>query len=206
MNLASEKGALCLYTTLPLETHGFTFRSKRDFRDITRMRYRKRIDGLPSECPCGAPYSLDHSQVCKTGGFIHMRHDDECRLFAYEARKVFNDVEVEPHLQPTNGEIFHYKSANKKLDARSDVRIRGFWSRKRNTFFDFKVFYPFARSYRSQTPSKLYKLAANTKRREYQQRIAIVENADFTPMIMSSSGGMGTQMSSAIRRLAMKIA
>merc|ERR1712154_261065 len=33
-----------------------------------------------------------------------------------------------------------------------------------------------------------------------------VENADFTPMVMSSSGGMGAQMSSAIKRLAMKIA
>merc|ERR1712228_216601 len=99
---------------------------------ITRMRYRKRIDGLPSVCPCGAPYSLDHSQVCKTGGFIHMRHDDESRLFAYEARKVFNDVEMEPHLQAIEGEKFKYISANKKHDARSDVRERGFWSRQRN--------------------------------------------------------------------------
>jgi len=35
-----------------------------------------------------------------------MRHDDESRLFSYEARKVFNDVEVEPHLQLINGENF----------------------------------------------------------------------------------------------------
>ena len=135
-----------------------------------------------------------------------MRHDDESRLFAYDARKVFDVVEVEPRLQPIEGEKFKYKSANKKHDARSDVRVRGFWSRQRNTFFDFNVFYPFARSYRSQNPSKLYKLAADIKRREYAQRIANVENADFTPMIMSTSGGMGTQMSSAIRRLALKIA
>jgi len=51
-----------------------------------------------------------------------MRHDDESRPFSYEARKVFNDTEVEPHLQPIEGERFKYKSANKKHDARSYVR------------------------------------------------------------------------------------
>jgi len=55
-----------------------------------------------------------------------MRHDDEVRLFAHEAKKVFNDAEVEPPLQSLDGENFRYKTANKKHDARSDVRIRGF--------------------------------------------------------------------------------
>jgi len=60
--------------------------------------------------------------------------------------------------------------------------------------------------YLSTTPSKLYTLAANTKKIEYEQRINKVENADFTPMVMSSSGGMGPQMSAAVKRLAQRIA
>ena len=99
------------------------------------------------------------------GGFIHMRHDREARLFAYEAKKVFKDVELEPQLQPLNGEQFRYKSANISPGARSDVRIRGFWRRQRNAFFDFKVFYPFARSYLAKSPEALYTQAANVKKR-----------------------------------------
>ena len=105
------------------------------------MRYRKRIPNLPSICSCGSPYSLDHSQICKLSGFIHMRHDNVSRLFAFQAKKSFRDVEVEPHLQPLSGEKMRYNSANIKSEARSDVRIRGFWTRQQNAFFDFLRFY-----------------------------------------------------------------
>jgi len=105
MDFANEKGASCLFTALPLEVHDLTFCSKRDLRYLIRMRYRKSISDLPSVCSCGSPYYLHHSQICKTGGFIHMRHDEVSRLFASEAKKVFRDVEVEPPLQVLNGEI-----------------------------------------------------------------------------------------------------
>lgn len=102
--------------------------------------------------------------------------------------------------------MFRYKAANKQPDVQSNVRINGFWTRQRNSFFDFTVFYPFARSYLSKTPTELYMLAANSKRREYEERLNVVENSDFVPMVMSSSGGMGKHMTSAIKRLALKIA
>jgi len=146
MDFASEKDASCLFTTLPLEAHGFTFHSKQDFRDLIRMRYRKDIPGLPSICPCGSNYSLDHSQMCSLGGFIHMRHDDENRIFAYQAKQVFKDVEVEPSLQRLSGEEFKYKSANLNPEARSDTRIRGFWTKRQHAFFDF------TRSHRAMSP------------------------------------------------------
>jgi len=134
-----------------------------------------------------------------------VRHDEENRLFAYQAKKVFRDVEVEPMLQELNGEVMDYKSANILPEARSDIRIRGFWTRKENAFFDFRIFYPFASSYLSKSPEALYQSVAKTKKREYQQRIQDVEAGSFTPMVMSTSGGMGTEMSMAVKHLAKKL-
>ena len=104
IDLASEKGASCIFTALPLAEQDFVFRSKRDFRDLIRIRYRKRIPNLPTVCPCGASYSLNHSQICKLSGFIHLRHDEEKRLFAYQGKNVFRHIDVEPLFLPLNGE------------------------------------------------------------------------------------------------------
>ena len=77
-----------------------------------------------------------------------MRHDGPKNLFASLAKKICNDVEVEPYLEPLTGEVLRYKSANRSDEARSDVRIRGFWSNNRkDAFFEFRIFYPFAPSY-----------------------------------------------------------
>jgi hypothetical protein len=128
------------------------------------------------------------------------------KLFAKYASEVFSDVQVEPPLVPLDGEILKYKSANLQADARSDVRVRGFWTDQRNAFFDMRVFYPFASSYRNQKLSKLYSDVEKAKKREYGQRVAEVEGADFTPMVMSSTGGMGKEMQIALKHLANKIA
>ena len=40
MDVAQEKGGSCIITTLPLEKYDLAFKSKRDFRDLLRMRYR----------------------------------------------------------------------------------------------------------------------------------------------------------------------
>ena len=75
-----------------------------------------------------------------------MRHDEPKEIFASFAKQVFRDVEVEPDLEPLTGEEMKYKSANVQDDARSDVRIRGFWGKTRNAFFDFRAYYAFASS------------------------------------------------------------
>ena len=68
------------------------------------------------------------------------------------------------------------------------------------------VFYPFAKSHFSVDPVTLYRRCEATKKRNYEERIRVVENADFTPLIMSSSGGMGVQMQSALKHLCRLIA
>jgi hypothetical protein len=195
-------GSSTLFTTLPYEKYDFCFKSKRDFKDLICMRYRKHIEGLPGLCVCGEPFTVDHSQICPVGGFINMRHNDARDWFAGTAKKVFRDVGGEPELQPLSGERMKYKSANIADDARSDVRIRGFWSRLRNAFFEFRVFYPHASSYSDKQPSSLFQSITKDRRREYGQRIAEVEDGDFTPMVMSSTGALNDEMSMAIKHLA----
>jgi len=143
MDVAQAKGGSCLVTVLPLEKYGFAFRGKRDFDDLIRQRYRKPIRRLPTTCPCGAPFSLDHSQICKLGGFVGMRHDEGKKIWAVANSKVFRDVEVEPQLEQLDDETLDYKTANRDQEARSDVRVRGFYGNQQNAFFDHKVFYPF---------------------------------------------------------------
>ena len=206
MDLSQEKGASCVYTVVPLAKHGFAIKSKQVFTDYTRMRYRKPILGLPETCSCGKPYSLEHSQQCLTGGFIHMRHDEPKDLHASVCSLVYRDFEVEPPLQSAEGHVFKHKSAITEDGARSDVRVRSFWSKQRNAFFEFRVFYAFASSYRNQSLPQLYKKFGNLRTREYAQRIHEVEDGDFTPMIMSTSGGMGPEMQIAIKHLARKVA
>ena len=67
------------------------------------------------------------------------------------------------------------------------------------------MFYPQAHSYKSIKPQALYKQIARTRRREYGERVLQCEDGDFTPMILSSSGGMGAETSMVIKRLAEKV-
>ena len=73
-------------------------------------------------------------------------------------------------------------------------------------FFEFRVFYPFARSYSDWSPAKCYKKVGQIRKLEYGQRVREVEDGDFTPMIMSSTGGMCAEMSMALKNLAQRIA
>ena len=206
MQLAQEKGASALFTALPLDRYGFALKVKQDFTDLVRMRYCLPIKNLPDTCPCGSRYSLEHSQQCTTGGFISGRHDDVKRLFAGIVKEAYRDVGVEPGLLPLSGEVMRLKSANVSDEARSDVRVRGFWGNKRDAFFDVAVFYPFASSYLPKKIPNLYATIEKAKQREYKQRVNEVEDADFIPLVMSSTGGMGKHMQIAIKHLAETIA
>jgi len=206
MELAQRKGASSVYTTLPLTKYGFSFARKRDFRDLIRMRYKLHIPDLPVECACGEPYSLDHSQTCRMGGFIALRHDEPKNLFGRLASRVFRDVEIEPNLDPLSGEELDYKSANRRPDARSDVRVRGFWGNRQDAFFEFRVFNPFASSYASKSVDAMFSSASQARKREYAQRVIRVNHGSFTPMVLASTGGTGNEMSMALKVLAEKLA
>ena len=206
MEVARLKGASSILTTLPIAEHGFYFECKSDFFDMVHLRYCWPITNLPSTCPCGAQYSLNHSQICKLAGFVNMRHDDVTDFLAKCVKEVRNDVEVEPQLLSLTGETFRHRSANRQPDARADLRVRGFWSDSQNAFFDTRVFYPHANSYQTKSLASLFKSFENAKKREYVERVTEVEHGSFTPLVFSSCGGAGAEATIAIKRIASLLA
>ena len=120
--------------------HGFCFDVKADFHDQIHLPYGWPLDGLPPNCPCGEHFTVDHAQICKMSGFIHMRHDDITDFIASCLKEVHNDVEVEPKLLSITGESFRHRGANCERDARADIRVRGFWIISCNAFLDTRMF------------------------------------------------------------------
>ena len=61
--------------------------------------------------------------------------------------------------------------------------------------FNIRVFHPSTPSYRKKELSAVYRLHGNAKKREYGARIHEVERGAFTPVVLSTTGGMnGTEM------------
>ena len=108
----------------------------------------------------------------------------------------------EPSLQPLSGEIMSARSTNTDDGARADVRARGFWNARQDAFFDIRVFYPNAPSYRTKDLSAIYKKHEQDKKRQYGQRIREVEHGVFTPLVFSTTGGMGREAMTFYKRLA----
>ena len=90
---------------------------------------------MPTKCPCGQKYVLNHTMNCRTGGFVVVRHN--ARDFEANILKTIqNDIEIEPARQ---------KIYNKRTDghtgneARPDIRARGVWRQGQNAFFDIRL-------------------------------------------------------------------
>ena len=132
---------------------------------------------------------------------IH-RHNELRDFTASLLTEVCHNVAIEPKLQPLDGETFQYRSANTDSEARLDVRARGFWNRGQDAYFDIRVFNPNAPSYRSQDLHHLYRRHEQEKKREYNQRVLEVEDGVFTPLVFSTSGGMGKESTVFYKRLA----
>ena len=60
----------------------------------------------------------------------------------------------------------------------------------KKTFFDVRVFNPYAPS-NNQTSPACYRKLEQEKKRVYEQRICEVEHSSFTPLVFSATGGMG---------------
>jgi hypothetical protein len=143
--------------------------------------------------------------ICKKGGFIIQRHNELRDLEAELLNIVCNDVQIEPALQEINGEVLN-SGSNKSQDARLDVHARGFWERQRSAFFDVRVCHPNAESYKELTPKQIYRMHENEKKRMYNQRVTDIEQGTFTPLIFTTTGGMGEECKKYHSRLAELIA
>ncbi|KAL9970442.1 hypothetical protein ACROYT_G022818 [Oculina patagonica] len=179
--------------------------NKGEFRDAVKLRYDWEIDNKPTVCVCGDAFTIDHAMICRRGGFIIQRHNELRDLEADLLKMVCNDVEIEPVLQELTGERLP-SGANTTPDARLDIHARGFWEKQRSAFFDVRVCHPNADSYKDQTPKQIYRNHENEKKRAYADRVLQVEQGTFTPLVFTSTGGMGEECKRYHSRLAELIA
>ena len=109
---------------------------------------------------------------------------------------------IEPPLQPLTGESIEPRSANRQDEVRADIHARGFWGQRQSAFFDVRVFHPNAQSYCQSNIPSLYRRHELQKKQEYGDRIREVEQASFTPLVFTTTGGMGKEAVVFYRRLA----
>ena len=101
---------------------------------------------LPTSCPCGSKFDIQHSMSCKKDGFISIRHSDLQNITANMMLEVCNvksvDTEAEPKLTPLSGEELQGITSNNSREARVDIRTRGFWERGHQQTFRLKGVQP----------------------------------------------------------------
>ncbi|CAH3041026.1 unnamed protein product [Porites evermanni] len=167
-DLAKMRGASSWLTTLPLKSENFGL-NKREFYDAPSLRYRWTPKYLPSTCPCGKRFDVDHAMSCVKGGFVHRRQDD-----------------------PLTGEVL-ISSDNSSDEAPLDVSARGFWQRGQRAVFDVRVFNPCAKSHLKKKLDTAFSSNENEKTRHYNRRIIEVEHGSFSPLVFSPYGGNGRE-------------
>ena len=124
--------------------------------------------------------------------FVSQRHNELRDLEADLLSIVCSDVEIEPILQDISGEQLG-RGSNRAPDARLDIHARGFWENQRSAFFDVRVFHPNADSYRDLELQQIYRNHENEKKRLYSRRVLDIEHETFTPLIFTTTGGMGKE-------------
>ena len=199
---AKDPDASNWQSAVPLEEYNSVL-NKKEFRDAMNLRYGKDLKRIPSKCPCGQSFNMTHALNCKTGGFITMRHN---RVRDFEAQlltQICNDVEIEPPLQPLEGEIINGLTG---VNAKPDVRARGFWREGQNAFFDVRITNTNSESQRHLTSEKIFTKHEREKKRQYNNRIMNVEHGTFTPLVFSVNGGMAKECLKFHKFVAEKIA
>ncbi len=200
LQLAQEKGAGSWLTALPIQSLGYTL-NKEEFRDSIRLRYGWQIPNIPSFCVCGKKNDINHTLICKTGGYVILRHNKMRDINGDFLKQVCHDVNIEPELLPIESEEFKVQGINSDK-ARLDISARGLWGPCQRTMFDVHVFHPNAPTYKDQSINELYALHEKQKISAYQNRVLQVEKASFTPLVYSTNGGMGKQASAFHKRVA----
>ena len=70
------------------------------------------------------------------------------------------------------------------------------------TYLDVRVFNPLTPSNRHYSLATCYTKHEREKKRTYEQRVREIEHASFTPLVLSSTGGMGREATTFYKRMA----
>ena len=98
------------------------------------------------------------------------------------------------------------RTANTSNNSRLDMKCKGFLTDNQDAFFDIRVFYPLAPSNRSRSLANLYRSQEKEKRRAYEHRVREIEMGSFTPLVMSTTGGLASTAAIFYKKLASLIA
>ena len=144
--------------------------------------------------------------VCKTGGFIHARHDNVKNLEASLLSRVCKDVAIESSLIPVTGEEFVLRSANIEDDSRLDVKAKGFYRQGQTAFLHIRIAHLNAESNKNLSTDKILARHENEKKKAYNnRRVLEIEHGSFTPLVFGSNGAMGRECAIYHKLLAQKI-
>jgi len=149
---AMEKGASSWLSALPNKAIGYAL-NKQEFMDAVCMRWK--VKGIPIHCACGETSSVDHSLICKLGGYTSMRHNSVRDSKAQLMREVCRDVQTEPTLLPINANDYERK-VNTSDNARLDISATGLWNSCEKTFFDVRITHPTSQSHSGKSLAEIY--------------------------------------------------
>ena len=110
-------------------------------------------------------------------------------------------MRVEPQLQQITVEYLEHSTAAGN-EVILDISARGFWQGGQMAFLDARVFNPNAKRYANIELSKTYEINEKEKKKTYNERILQVEHGSFTPLVMSTTGGMSHECQKFYSRLA----
>jgi hypothetical protein len=117
--------------------------------------------------------TIEHALSCKTGGLVHIRHDDETdewghlcgtvlspcrverepRIFSCVSRRARNAAGAStPNSSTPTADAPRLPAATEE---RGDASCHGFWERGRTTIFDMHITDTDARSYRKKEFAKV---------------------------------------------------
>ena len=142
--------------------------------------------------------------ICKQGGFVILRHNSLRDTTAKLLEQICKDVETEPPLLPVTGERLT-PGSNISDNARLDISARNLWTLLASAFIDIRIFHPQAPSNSSKSIPQMYRSHEMEKKRQYNSRVLEIEKATFTPVVFSTSGGMGTEAAALFKKVAEKI-
>ena len=199
IELACEKGAGAWLSALPLQNMGYTL-NKQEFKDAIYLRYGWTIPNTPFHCGCGKKNDIEHTLNCKRGGYVTMRHNNLRDFEASLLTEVCKDVKTEHTLLPL-GDSGTQSSIDAEK-ARLDVSAVGIWSSMERTFLDVRVIHPNSASYLDTTPNQLYIQKEREKKKDYNDRVLQVEKGSFSPLIFTTTGGMGPEATRYHKRVA----
>ena len=184
--------------------------SAQEFRDVYCLRYRQKLQHLPSHCDgCNSTFTVQHALSCKKGGLVIGRHNEIAGELLYLCQKAFKHSAVrdEPSIlcHGTKKSKTQDEDAPEANNDRGDLIIRGFWQSSTYCVVDVRVTDTDAKSYQDKEPSKILAAQEKAKKKQYLEP-CLAQRRHFTPFVASTDGLLGKEANFFAKRLVVVLA